>query len=108
MKYTGKIGFAVMKNEGEGIYTEEIEEKVYYGDLLSSRWNNENNQNSPLVVNCFFVILNNSISVICDKYLSENISVIRYITYKNSKWCITGIEIQPPRIIINIGGIYNE
>ncbi len=104
MKYTGKIGFAVMKNEGEGIYTEEIEEKVYYGDLLSSRWNNENNQNSTNTN----VRLNNSISVICDKYLSENISVIRYITYKNSKWCITGIEIQPPRIIINIGGIYNE
>lgn len=104
MKYVGKIGFAVMKNDGEGIYTEEIEEKVYYGDLLSSRWNNENNQNSTNTN----VRLNNSISVICDKYLSENISVIRYITYKNSKWCITGIEIQPPRIIINIGGIYNE
>lgn len=93
-----------MKNEGEGVYTEEIEEKVYYGDLLSSRWNNENNQNSTNTN----VRLNNSISVICDKYLSENISVMRYITYKNSKWCITGIEIQPPRIIINIGGIYNE
>lgn len=104
MKYVGKIGFAVMKNDGEGIYTEEIEEKVYYGDLLSSRWNNENNQNSTNTN----VRLNNSISVICDKYLSENISVMRYITYKNSKWCITGIEIQPPRIIINIGGIYNE
>lgn len=104
MKYAGKIGFAVMKNDGEGIYTEEIEEKVYYGDLLSSRWNNENNQNSTNTN----IRLNNSISVICDKYLSENISVIRYITYKNSKWCITGIEIQPPRIIINIGGIYNE
>lgn len=104
MKYSGKIGFAVMKNEGDGIYTEEIEEKVYYGDLLSSRWNNENNQNSTNTN----VRLNNSISVICDKYLSENISVMRYITYKNSKWCITGIEIQPPRIIINIGGIYNE
>lgn len=93
-----------MKNEGDGIYTEEIEEKVYYGDLLSSRWNNENNQNSTNTN----VRLNNSISVICDKYLSENISVMRYITYKNSKWCINGIEIQPPRIIINIGGIYNE
>lgn len=104
MKYSGKIGFAVMKNEGDGIYTEEIEEKVYYGDLLSSRWNNENNQNSTNTN----VRLNNSISVICDKYLSENISVMRYITYKNSKWCINGIEIQPPRIIINIGGIYNE
>lgn len=104
MKYSGKIGFAVMKNEGNGIYTEEIEEKVYYGDLLSSRWNNENNQNSTNTN----VRLNNSISVICDKYLSENISVMRYITYKNSKWCINGIEIQPPRIIINIGGIYNE
>lgn len=93
-----------MKNEGEGIYSEEIEEKVYYGDLLSSRWNNENNSNSTNTN----IKLNNSISIICDKYLSENISVMRYITYKNSKWCITGIEIQPPRIIINIGGIYNE
>ena len=104
MKYSGKIGFAVVKNKGNGIYSEEIEEKVYYGDLLSSRWNNESNGNSTNTN----IKLNNSISVICDSYLADNISVMKYITYKNSKWCVTGIEILPPRVIINVGGIYNE
>lgn len=33
---------------------------------------------------------------------------MRYIEFMGAKWKITNIEVQYPRLILTVGGVYNE
>jgi hypothetical protein len=32
---------------------------------------------------------------------------MKYITYEGVRWCISSIQVQRPRLIISLGGVYN-
>jgi hypothetical protein len=39
----------------------------------------------------------------------ENLHFMKYLVYRGVKWHISGVDdTKLPRIIINIGGVYNE
>ena len=92
MKCSGKIGYARTEETSPGIYQEIIIEKQYYGDVVR-------NTN---------IKLNNSISVLCNNYMSGNLGCIRYLTFKKSKWKVSSIEIKDNRMIFTLGDLYNE
>lgn len=104
MKYSGKIGF--WKDDIElrpGVTVSDIIEKPYSGDILrnTQRWNrSENGANDD-------VTINNRISIIADVYLQQNFSSIKYITFMGAKWKVNSIEIQYPRVLIEMGGVWN-
>lgn len=103
MKYYGKIGF--WNDDAEirpGVYNPSIEEKSYTGDILrnTQRWNSASQQNDNIAVS-------NRISVVADVYLNNNLSSVRYITYMGSRWKVNSIEVNYPRVIFEIGGVYN-
>jgi hypothetical protein len=84
-----------------GIYSEIIDERPYYGDVFqnSRRWE-QGEINETLVVN-------NRVSIVADDYLNNNIGAMRYVKMNGERWKITNVEIQRPRLILTIGGIYN-
>lgn len=43
-----------------------------------------------------------------DQFAVENVGNMRYATYMNSKWKITDVEVEYPRLILTLGGVYNE
>jgi hypothetical protein len=103
MKYSGKIGFWIENVEVKpGVYKSKIVEKNYTGTLSwdNRHWQSTEYQNEDLR-------LNNSVSILSDMYMKENLASIRYITWKGSKWKVTNVEIGYPRITLTIGGIYN-
>lgn len=102
-KYCGKVGFVRTMETSPGIWEAVATERTYYGDVLRNtrRWEPREQLNDNLS-------LNNMISIVCkDSYLVHNTSAIRYIWWKGSQWEVTNIEIQYPRLILTIGGIYN-
>lgn len=102
-KFAGKIGFSKACETSPGIWTENIIEKPYYGDIRKNnrRWeSNSNTTNDD-------ILLQNTFSVIGNAYAYENCSAMRYIEYMGTKWKITNIEIEYPRLILTVGGIYN-
>ena len=103
MKCSGKIGYARAEETSPGIYQEIIVEKQYYGDIVrnSTQILDSNTINSSIK-------LNNSISVLCNNYISDNLGCVRYMTFKKSKWKISSIEIKDNRIIFTLGDLYNE
>lgn len=103
MKYSGKIGFWIDDIEKRpGAFMSEIVEKKYTGDIIRNyqRWNGSDKLNQNITVS-------NKISVIADLYLNEHLSSIKYITFMGTKWKAGSIEINYPRITIELGEVYN-
>lgn len=103
-RYAGKIGFAktVEDPERPGVWTDEIVERTYFGDVNrhARRYQNTGQVNDNLV-------LSNEISIVADLFASDNYHLIRYAEFKGAKWKVTNIEIQSPRLILTLGEVYN-
>lgn len=103
-KYYGKIGFYFDSVEtAPGIWTELMDERAVYGDILRNVKRTENPGQANDNIN-----INNQISFVADPFAVDNFFRIKYATYMGVKWAVTSAEVAFPRIILNLGGIYNE
>ena len=102
-KYYGTIGYAKTIETTPGVWEETIIEKNYKGDVLRNtrRYESADKLNDNININ-------NQISILADSYAYENFFSMRYITWFGSKWKITNIEVQRPRLLLTIGGVYND
>lgn len=104
MKYYGEIGFWVkdIETSRPSVYRSNIVEKTYTGDLIENRqrFNDVQQLNDDLVVN-------NRISIIADLYMNQHMSSIKYVTFMGTKWKVKSIDIKYPRVILELGGVYN-
>lgn len=101
-KWSGKIGFAEQKETSPGVWTEVIKERSYKGDLLLTSFRN---QSGDQVLD--HLTITNRISIVADLHANQNLPMMRYATYKGSRWEITSVEGVYPRIILSLGGVYN-
>ena len=101
-KYSGKIGFAIQKESAPGGWTETITERPVYGDITSfnRRLRTSGSLNDDIEIT-------NQLSVIADPFAYENIFAMRYATFMGSKWKITDVEVERPRLKLSLGGLYN-
>jgi hypothetical protein len=101
-KFYGNIGFIKTEETSPGVWTEQIIEKKYYFDVMKNniKWSSSEQLNDDLTIS-------NQFSILADSFLYENIGYIRYIEFLNSKWKISNIDIQYPRLILSTGGLYN-
>lgn len=102
MKYHGRIGFAVQTETSPGVWTEEIIEREYGGDLL--RFNRKTQQSGKVNDD---IVITNEISIIADAYLNQNLYALRYVTFMGCKWKADSLMVEYPRINISLGGLYN-
>ena len=101
-KFAGVIGFEETVETSPGVYSENIVERLYYGDVIKNyrRLENSGEVNDN-------VTLSNEISVVCDEYAYRNYVLARYVEFMGAKWKITSISVQHPRLVLTVGGIYN-
>lgn len=101
-RYFGKIGFAVPTEVSRGVWSDEIVEREYYGDLMRDlrRFDQSEKMNDDIKIQ-------NEISIVADPFAFENFHAIRYIVYLGTKWRVTSIEVAYPRLKMYIGGVYN-
>lgn len=102
-KFYGAIGYAETKETVPGVYEEIITERIYYGDLIK---NTRKLQNSEYLNDN--VTINNEISIIADPYAYSNFHSMRYVVFMGTKWKVSSVEVQYPRLILSVGDIYNE
>ena len=102
-KFYGKIGFAISTETAPDVWTYNITERNYSGDLLknTSRWSAQ-----PTDANSDFTI-SNTISILSDPFAVQNFRHMKYVEFMGTKWNITVAEVQRPRIILTVGGVYN-
>ena len=102
-KYYGKIGYAETVETNPGVWTEQITERSYYGDMIR----NTRRLQSAEQVNDNINIAND-LSIIADPYAINNFHTMRYAEFMGAKWKISNVEVQYPRLRLTIGGVYNE
>ena len=102
-RYSGNIGFYVMEKTSAGVIQETIKERHYVGDVVTNvrRWENGDGPNDNIQVQ-------NQISIVMDEYAYSALHSIRYVTWMGAKWKITSVQIDRPRLVLSIGGVYNE
>lgn len=101
-KFFGKIGFANTKDNVPGLWSEDITEKEYYGDVIRNTRKLQSSEYLNDDIN-----ISNEISIVADPFAYENFHAMRYVEYMGSKWKITNVEVQYPRLILSVGGLYN-
>lgn len=104
-KYYGAVGYAESvegTGENEGIMEDIIVERKYYGDVLRNtrRWES----GSDILDN---LRINNQFSIVADAYAYDHFFAMKYIRWMGTCWVITNVEVQRPRLLITIGGVYN-
>ena len=102
-RYHGYVGYAIDVEAYPGVWEEQISEHEYFVDVLKNRINMQQGS----VVNAKITI-SNSISIIADPFAFEHVYAMRYVTYLGKKWSIVNVSIERPRLILTLGGLYNE
>ena len=101
-KFYGQVGFAETQETRPGIWEEIVTERNHYGDVLSNIRKLEPGQS----INDD-VTLNNKLSIVADPYAQQHFFAIRFVRWMGALWKVTNVEVQSPRLILTIGGVYN-
>ena len=101
-KWYGKVGYIITTETSPGVWTPEPFERFYSGDMTRNhkRWESAQDINDNIT-------LQNEISIVCDPYALQNFQFIRYVEFMNSLWKVTAVDVQYPRLVLSIGGVYN-
>lgn len=101
-KFHGAIGYALDAETKPGVWEQVVTEKVYRGDVVlnQQRWQSTEQVNDTHNID-------NSISIVADPFAYANIGHMKYIVWMGEKWKIQSLSVVRPRIVLQIGGVYN-
>lgn len=102
-KFYGVVGYVHTEETVPGAWEEVVTERSYYGDVIknTSRWQTTEHLNDDITVN-------NQISIVADPFAYNNFYNMKFVKWMGTAWKITNVEVQRPRLILTIGGVYNE
>lgn len=107
MKFCGLVGYCESVEGtgewGKGKWTDVVTERKRYGDIV--RNNRRYSPNSDTVND--ELTLSHTISIVADAYMMEHYYAIKYVLWKGQRWKVTEIQVERPRLILTIGGLYN-
>ena len=101
-KFHGMIGYATSVETAPGVWTNQISEREYFGEVIreTREWRSSGSVNDNLTVG-------NRITITADDFANQNFSAMRYVIWDGVYWKITSVEVQRPRLILSLGGVYN-
>lgn len=101
-KFHGLIGFGETTETRPGVWEEKITERAYTGEVLSysRRWQQSQGVNDDLS-------LSNRFSILADPFAYNHFHQMRYIKWMGAAWKISEVDVQYPRLLLSIGGVYN-
>lgn len=102
-KYCGMIGYAENVETGYQVWEEVITERLMYGDVEKNR----DRINAGSKINSD-VLVNNVLSIVADQYAWDHFFAIRYAHWMGKRWRVESVEVRRPRLILTLGGLYNE
>ena len=101
-RFYGVIGYGVSGQTDPGVFEPQIKERPYYGDTMYKYWKFDSSENTNDDIN-----IANRISIVADEFAYENSHAMRYVEFMGARWKVVSIEVQRPRLILTLGGVYN-
>lgn len=104
MRFFGPVGYgeSLETLPGSGVWEEVITEANYTGDVIR---NSTSSEQADKVNNDLSV--NNAISIVADSKAIKHYSKMKYIMWEGVRWTVESVEVRPPRLILNLGEVYN-
>lgn len=102
-KFKGVVGYVgSLVESAPGVWVDAVVERTYRGDVITNirKLEADENVNSDISVNV-------SISIVADEYANGHIFAIRYVAWRGSLWVVSSVDVQRPRLILRLGGIYH-
>jgi hypothetical protein len=101
-KFHGQVGFGESVEGSPGVFADTIVEHTFNGDVVQNRriLRQGDNLNKDFSVG-------NSISIVANTYARGNFFAIRYVDWAGELWTVTDVEVQLPRLILQLGEVYN-
>lgn len=102
-RFYGKVGYGFTEEIRPGVWEVVIKERPYYGDEVRNirRYERGEGVNDNLKIQ-------NEISILADAYAYDHFHAIRYVEWFGAKWEVTSVEVQRPRLVLSLGGVYND
>jgi len=101
-RFAGKVGFGVSTEVRPGVHKDVVIERTYFGDVVRTARSADqaDKLNDDLSVN-------NSVEIVIDEFVNENLLAIRYVVWMGKRWKVIDVEVEHPRLILRLGGVYN-
>lgn len=101
-RFYDKVGFGNPGELVDGVWSDSITERAYYGDVLNNTQALEvSDKVNP------DIRLQQRISIMADAYAVESASKIKYVSWAGSLWMVESFTIERPRLILTLGGVYD-
>lgn len=101
-RFAGLVGYVTQEETSPGIWSSVEKSVMMKGELIRQSSNNRDagKVNSDIT-------LNHRVSLMGDSYSFDNYYNIKWVMVDKVKWEVSSIEIQRPRLILAIGGLWN-
>ncbi len=103
-RFSGVVGYGDSSENpsDSGVWVDTIVEYPYQGDVIRNTraLDVSDNVNGEITIS-------NQISVVADEYALEHFSRIKYVAWAGVLWTVTMVEVRSPRLILNMGSVYN-
>lgn len=101
-KFYGPVGYGFTEETAPGVWVASIVEYPYYGDVIrnSRKLDTGDKVNDDISVG-------NSISIVADAYANDHFFAMKYVKWAGVLWKISTVEVESPRLILRLGGVYN-
>lgn len=101
-KFYGAIGYISEVETAVDVIENKPIERMYKGDLIRNNRRLDNGEN----INDN-VTISNQISILADPYANNHIFDMRYVKWRGTAWKVSNVDVEPPRLILTLGGVYN-
>lgn len=101
-RFFGVVGYGDAIETAPGVWTDQITEMHYQGDVTrnSAKMEAGGDLNPDISIG-------NTISIVADEFAVEHFSKIKYVKWAGGLWTVTAVEVRAPRLILNLGSVYN-
>ena len=104
-RFFGAVGYGqdVESPPGSGKWVHDITERNYRGDVVRSGRRQEIGDDVNPDISSDV-----SISIVADDHAVKHFHMIKYVRYGGVAWSVTSVDSsRRPRLILNLGGVYN-
>lgn len=101
-KFYGKVGYGLPGEFVNGVWSDDIKERDYYGDVFKEvRYLQPGDQVND------DIRLAHRISIVADAFAFANYAYIKYVNLSGVLWSVSSVDVEHPRLILSLGGVYN-
>jgi hypothetical protein len=107
-KFTGLVGYVTQEESVPGVWSPVENPKMMKGDILRQSASSQRDYKTDGInkVNSD-ISLAHRVSLLGDAYAFDNYINLKWIKIDGRKWIVSSVELQRPRIIVTLGGLWN-